>query len=35
MNQEIKKKIDDLRNEINYHSDKYYNKDNPEISDYD
>lgn len=32
---DIKKKMDELINQINYHSNKYYNDDNPEISDYE
>ena len=32
---DTKKKIDDLINKINYHSNKYYNDDNPEISDFE
>ena len=31
----IKQEIDALRAEINHHNDLYYNKDNPEISDFD
>ena len=31
----IKKKIEDLRNNILYHDRKYYVEDNPEISDYE
>ena len=27
--------IKELREKINYHSDRYYNQDNPEISDYE
>lgn len=30
-----KKRIEDLRKQIEYHSDKYYNQDNPEISDFE
>lgn len=30
-----KKRIDELRKLIEYHSDKYYNQDNPEISDFE
>lgn len=33
--QQIKKKIDDLRKILKYHSDRYYNDDNPEIEDYE
>jgi len=32
---EIKDKIEDLRKQIEYHSNRYYNEDNPEISDYE
>lgn len=32
---EIKKRAEELRSQINYHNDKYYNQDSPEISDYD
>ena len=32
---DIKKYIKELRDKIRYHSDKYYNEDNPEISDYE
>ena len=32
---EAKKEIAKLRKEINYHSDLYYNQDEPEISDYE
>ena len=32
---DTKKKMDDLINKINYHSNKYYNDDNPEISDFE
>lgn len=28
-------RIDDLRRQITYHSDKYYNEDSPEITDYE
>ena len=31
----IKKKIENLREQIIYHNDKYYNQDDPEISDYE
>ena len=31
---DIEKKINDLRAELRYHSDKYYNDDAPEIEDY-
>lgn len=30
-----KQKIEELRETLNYHSDRYYNQDNPEISDYE
>lgn len=32
---EITEKIADLRRQINYHSEKYYNQDAPEITDYE
>lgn len=32
---EIKKYIEELREKIRYHADKYYNQDQPEISDYE
>jgi DNA ligase (NAD+) len=32
---DIKKEIDELRNQIVYHNDRYYNQDDPEISDYE
>ncbi|MBO5372002.1 MAG: NAD-dependent DNA ligase LigA [Lachnospiraceae bacterium] len=32
---DIKVKIDELRKQIEYHSNRYYNEDNPEISDYE
>lgn len=32
---EIEKKIDDLRQTLRYHSDRYYNDDAPEIEDYE
>ena len=32
--EDIKQKIEDLRQKILYHNDLYYNQDNPEISDY-
>ncbi|NLK75246.1 MAG: NAD-dependent DNA ligase LigA [Clostridiales bacterium] len=32
---DIKKQIEDLRKQIEYHNDRYYNQDNPEISDYE
>ena len=31
----IKQKIDELRQKILYHNNLYYNQDNPEISDYE
>ena len=30
-----KAKIEELRTKIEYHSNRYYNEDNPEISDYE
>lgn len=32
---DVKAKIEDLRAQIEYHSNLYYNEDNPEISDYE
>ncbi len=32
---EIKQDIEELRAKIKYHNDRYYNQDDPEISDYD
>ncbi|BAH08122.1 NAD-dependent DNA ligase LigA [Clostridium kluyveri] len=32
---DIKKRIDELRKIIEYHNDKYYNQDDPEITDYE
>ena len=32
---EIKQEIEELRAKIKYHNDRYYNQDDPEISDYD
>lgn len=32
---DIKKRIEKLRKEIEYHNDKYYNQDAPEITDYE
>ena len=32
---DVKQEIEKLRSEINYHNDRYYNQDNPEISDYE
>lgn len=34
-NNNIKKEIEDLRKLIEYHNDRYYNLDDPEISDYE
>lgn len=31
----VEEQIKELREKINYHSDRYYNQDNPEISDYE
>ncbi len=31
----VQEKINDLIDKINYHNDKYYNQDSPEISDYE
>lgn len=31
----MKDRIEELREKINYHSDKYYNQDDPEITDYE
>lgn len=31
----IQQKIEELRKTLEYHSDRYYNQDNPEISDYE
>ncbi len=28
-------RVKKLRNEINYHNNKYYNEDSPEISDFE
>ena len=33
--EDIKLQIDNLIDKINYHSDKYYNQDTPEISDFE
>lgn len=30
-----KQRIEELRTQLNYHSDRYYNQDDPEISDYE
>ncbi|MBD3183045.1 NAD-dependent DNA ligase LigA [Candidatus Poribacteria bacterium] len=35
MKDNVRKRIDELRKQINYHSRKYYIEDNPEISDYE
>ena len=32
---ELKKRAEELRKSITYHSEKYYNEDAPEISDYE
>ncbi len=32
---DVKARIDELRQQIEYHSNRYYNEDNPEISDYE
>ena len=32
---EAKRKIAQLTKELNYHNDRYYNQDDPEISDYE
>lgn len=32
---DIRQKIDDLREQIRYHNDRYYNLDDPEISDFE
>ena len=32
---EIKKELAALRKEIRYHNNRYYNDDNPEITDYE
>ncbi len=32
---DVKQKIEELRKQIEYHSNRYYNEDNPEISDYE
>lgn len=34
-NQDIKKRMDDLYAQIEYHSNRYYNDDDPEISDFE
>ena len=33
--EEAKRKIAQLTNELNYHNDRYYNQDDPEISDFE
>ena len=33
--QEVVKKIEELKKTLNYHIDRYYNQDDPEISDYE
>lgn len=35
INMDIKKRIEELRNTVEYHNDRYYNQDDPEISDYE
>lgn len=32
---DIKKQIEELREQLRYHNDRYYNQDDPEISDYE
>ena len=32
---EVKRELTKLRKEIRHHNDRYYNEDNPEISDYE
>lgn len=32
---DIRQEIEELREQIRYHNDRYYNQDNPEISDYE
>jgi DNA ligase (NAD+) len=32
---DIKQEIEDLRKQLKYHNDRYYNQDDPELSDYD
>ena len=32
---EVKEKIDQLKKTIEYHIDRYYNQDDPEITDYE
>ena len=31
----VEEQIKELREKINYHSDRYYNQDSPEITDYE
>lgn len=31
----IKENIEQLREKIEYHNNRYYNEDNPEVSDYE
>ena len=33
--QQVKKELTELRKTIRYHNNRYYNEDNPEISDYE
>ena len=35
MAKDVKQEIDRLRQELKYHNDRYYNQDDPEISDYE
>ena len=35
MNEEIKKEYEKLKATVKYHNDRYYNQDDPEISDYE
>ena len=35
MTMDIKQEIEQLRKELKYHNDRYYNQDDPELSDYD
>ena len=32
---EVKRELASLRKQIRYHNNRYYNEDNPEISDYE
>ena len=32
---QAKKRIEELRKEVEYHAKKYYDEDNPEISDFE